>query len=72
MIEYVAFFLWVLSAYLSGFIMAYRDVDLNPLSLSITVCPIVNTLYVLIRIKHLKEIIPDLCKGWFKDTLKKL
>lgn len=72
MIECVAYLLWVLSAFLCGFIMGDRDVDINPLSLFIVACPIVNTLYVLIRIKHLKEIIPDLCKGWFKDTLKKL
>lgn len=72
MIECMAFLLWVLSAYLSAFIMVYRDVDINPLSLFVTVCPIVNALYVIIRVKHLKEIIPDLCKGWFKDTLKKL
>ncbi len=67
------FILWFASCFFAAIIVNERKITLNPLSLFMVLAPIVNTCYVLFRVKDLFWILfPDAGKDWFKDTFKKL
>ena len=64
---------WLISCSLAVTIVSERRISPNPISLFVVLVPIVNTCYVLFRIKSLFRILFQGCDmGWFKDTLKKL
>jgi hypothetical protein len=73
MLMFCLMVVWLKSCSLAGTIMAERRISPNPISLFVVLVPIVNTCYVLFRIKSLFRILFQGCDmGWFKDTLKKL
>ena len=63
---------YMLSVPLTAYIFTERRLKVNPLTLFICMCPFVNTVYCLIRIKHIKSLLPSFEKDWLKDTLKNL
>lgn len=72
MIFVIIVILWMLSVALSATIMVMREIEPNPLSMFIVCCPIVNTVYVLVRIKHLKPLFSCIEEEWLKDMWNKL
>lgn len=65
--------LWPVSALFAAIIVDERKITRNPLSIFVVFAPIVNTLYVLFRVKDLFYLLfPDIGEDWIKDTFKKL
>lgn len=64
--------IYFLSLVFSGVVFEERKLSVNPLTVFILLCPMINTIYCLIRIKHLKHLLPSFESGWLKDTLKNL
>ena len=63
---------YMLSVPLTAYILTERRLKVNPLTLFVCMFPIVNTVYCLIRIKHIKSLLPLFEQGWLKNTLKNL
>ena len=63
---------YILSVPFAAYVLETRRLEVNPLTLFICMCPIVNTVYCLIRIKYIKPLLPLCKKGWLKNTLKNL
>lgn len=65
--------LWLVSFIFAAIIVCERKITRNPLSLFVVLAPIVNTCYVLFRVKDLFYLLfPDIGEDWIKDTFKKL
>lgn len=63
---------WAFSTVLCVFTLIERDVVPNILSLFITLCPVLNTIYVLFRFKYCLKFVKEFLFDGMKDTLKKL
>lgn len=73
MLMFCLMVVWLISCSLAVTIMTERRISPNPISLFVVLVPIVNTCYVLFRIKSLfRNLFYGCDMGWFKDTLKKL
>lgn len=65
--------LWIVSSFFAAIIVDERKITRNPLSLFVVFAPIVNTCYVLLRVKDLFYLLfHDIGEDWFKDTFKRL
>lgn len=63
---------WAFSTVLCVFTLIERNVDQNILSRFITLCPVLNTIYVLFRFKYCLKFVKEFLFDGMKDTLKKL